>query len=90
MFFSKKNQIPSWSKSNLLSKKIKYSSRKKSNVLKVIEAFVKEIKSSRKKSNFLKRNFLKSWEPSLLFPGEERQLSKEIFLKEIFSKEIFS
>ena len=41
--FLERNQMCSWSKSNLLSKEIKYSSRKKSNVLKVIEIFIKEI-----------------------------------------------
>ena len=79
---SKESRCFSWKKSNVFLEQIKPSL--KGNQI----FFSKEIKCSQSNWNLHKRNFLESWEPSLLFPGEGRLLLKEIFLKEIFFKQI--
>ena len=84
---SKESRCFSWKKSNVFLEQIKPSL--KGNQI----FFSKEIKCSQSNWNLHKRNFLESWEPSLLFPGEGRLLLKEIFLKEIFSillKKVYS
>ena len=78
--------MSSWSKSNLLSKEIKYSSQKKSNVLKGFEIFIKEIKSSRKNQIFSKEIFSKAESLVYFFHGREGCYGKKFSWKKSFLK----